>query len=273
MLHPKMWEFAVPELGDHPQHILNQRIIDSSDLLIAIFWSKLGTPTPNAPSGTIEEIYEFIKKKGAHRVMLYFCKRDLPNDIDPAELMKLNEFKAQMKTRGLFHQYSTVQEFERDLYPHLDAKVGQLLANELPLPEVENPSLVEGNLDDTHPDKRLHKLIDFGTSLKSISQGFAERMNEFQAIDGCTNDKYYLLGAHVYSSAADYVDRFLIYSSAGISAQNHAVLEKFSSKLKRLASNIPGPKTPDFRTFWNDGSEISKDLLAHVAHINKSQSD
>ena len=34
--------------------------------------------------------------------MLYFCKRDLPNDIDPAELMKLNEFKAQMKTRVFF---------------------------------------------------------------------------------------------------------------------------------------------------------------------------
>jgi hypothetical protein len=272
-LHPKMWEFAVPELGDHPQHILNQKIIDTSDLLIAIFWSKVGTPTPDAPSGTIEEIYEFIKKKGAHRVMLYFCTRDLPNNIDPAELMKLNEFKAKMKTRGLFHQYSTVHEFERDLYPHLDSKVEQFLANELPLPVVDSPVHKSEAANDSHPDKRLHNLIDFGTTLKSISQGFAKRMDEFQSIDGCTNDKYYLLGSHVYSSAADCLDRFLIYSSAGVSAQNHAMLEKISSRLKRLASDIPGPKALDFRTYWNDGSETAKDLLAQVAHIEKSKNN
>ncbi len=29
-------------LGDHPQHILNKEIIETSDLLVAIFWSKLG---------------------------------------------------------------------------------------------------------------------------------------------------------------------------------------------------------------------------------------
>ena len=270
-LHPKMWEFAVPELGDHPQNILNTKIIDLSDLLIAIFWSKIGTPTQNAPSGSIEEIYEFIKKKGAQRVMLYFCKRDLPNDIDPVELAKLNVFKSEMRTKGLFHQFTTVQEFERDLYPHIDAKVGQFLSNELPLPLNENPPAEEKKSSQLHPDKRLHKLIDFGSNLDSIADGFALRMKEFQSIDGVSNDKYYWLGSHVYSSAADCLDRFLTYSTSGLSDQNVSILEKLSSKLKRLAAAIPGPKDTDFRTYWNDGSEIAADLLAHVAHIKKSK--
>ena len=58
-LTAKMWEFAAPELGAHPQDILNKRIIQESDLLLAMFWSKLGTPTPTAPSGTVQEIREF----------------------------------------------------------------------------------------------------------------------------------------------------------------------------------------------------------------------
>jgi hypothetical protein len=96
-LHPKMWEFATPELGDHPQHILNGKIIASSELLVAILHSKLGTPTPTASSGTVEEIREFIARKGPKRVMLYLCKRPLAIDVNPAELSRLNDFKAKMR--------------------------------------------------------------------------------------------------------------------------------------------------------------------------------
>ena len=270
-LHPKMWEFAVPELGKHPQHILNKKIIDSSDLLIAIFWSKLGTPTPTASSGTVEEIREFIEKKGAQRVMLYFCKRSLPYDIDPDELIRLNEFNAQMRTKGLFHQYTTVDEFERVLYPHLDVKVEEFLSNEVLLP-VELLAEKKKDSASLHPDPQLRNLIDFGTTLDSIARSFAARMDAFQAVDGTGDgtNKYYLLGAHVYSSAAMCLDRFVVYSSTGISQQNLVVLGKLSSRLKRLASQIPGPRA-DFRKYWSDGSEIAEELLAHVSHIEKSR--
>ncbi|MGA2557987.1 MAG: hypothetical protein ABSG04_17090 [Verrucomicrobiota bacterium] len=269
-LHPKMWEFAVPELGKHPQDILNQKIIDSSDLLIAIFWSKLGTPTRTAPSGTVEEIFKFIEKKGAQRVMLYFCKRSLPNDIDPAELMRLNDFKAKMRTAGLFHEYITVEEFERDLYPHLDVKVEEVLTNQIVLP-VESLAEQRNELRGVHPDPQLRTHIEFGTTLDSIAEGLAARTSAFQAIGGSGDgtNKYYRLGAHVYSSAAMCLDRFLTFSSAGISVQNIVVLEKISSRLKRLASQIPDPDA-DFRKYWNDGSEIAQDLLAQVSHMQRN---
>jgi len=127
-LHSKMWESSsVPTLGDHPQHILNHSIIEKSDLLLAILWSKLGTPTPTASSGTVEEIREFIKIKGPGRVMLYFCKRDIPYDTDPSDFVKLRDFKDQMRTQGLYHEFHTLEEFERDLYRHLDVKVDEFI--------------------------------------------------------------------------------------------------------------------------------------------------
>lgn len=130
-LHPVMWESAsAPTMGDHPQHLLDEQIIDRCDVLIAIFWSKLGTPTPTADSGTAEEIREFINRKGPKRVMLYFCTRDLPYDVDPAELARLREFKTQMQPQALYHQYSTVDSFERDLYRHLDKKIKEFFLDQ-----------------------------------------------------------------------------------------------------------------------------------------------
>jgi len=267
-LHPKMWEAAsVPTLGDHPQHLLNPRLIDESELLLAILWSKLGTPTPTASSGTVEEIREFIAKKGPARVMVYFCTRNLPYNIDPAELSRLKEFKAQMQSQGVYHEYDTIEEFERDLYYHLDAKVQDLLAGKLPLPipPEEKPKLTQ---DKKHPDPRLNQPIDFGTTLKEISNSFSKRMSQFNAIDGFSNDKFYALGAHVYASAASCLDRFLALSAAGMSEQNRAPLERISIRLKRLAATLPDPDAP-FPKYWNDGCEISEALSAHVAYLEK----
>src|SRR5947208_7795331 len=86
-LIPAMWETGtVPSYGDHPQHIINEQVVESGDLLVALFWTKIGSPTPSGPSGTIEEIREFIRRKGPKRVMVYFCTRPIdqsPDDIDP----------------------------------------------------------------------------------------------------------------------------------------------------------------------------------------------
>jgi hypothetical protein len=267
-LHPKMWENATPEMGGHPQHILNKKLIDNSDLLVAILHSKLGTPTPNANSGTVEEIREFITQKGPRRAMLYFCKRPLPVDIDPAELTRLNEFKTNMRQQGLYAEYTTRDEFQEQLYRHIDVKVQQFLAGELPLPSI--PKLAEISTDEKvlPVDRRLHAFIDFGTTLDAIANGFNARMEEFIAIDGCTNDKYYGLGAHVYTSAAICLDRFLTFSAAGIAHQDVRVLETLSMRLKNLAHNIPKPGS-DFRVYWSEGDEIAKAIVTHAAHISK----
>ena len=52
------WEFhATPDLSDTAQNVINAQLLESCDLGIAVFWSRLGTPTPTYPSGSIEEIY------------------------------------------------------------------------------------------------------------------------------------------------------------------------------------------------------------------------
>ena len=259
ILHPVMWEFASPELGDHPQHLLNQQIIDRSELLIAVFWAKLGTPTPTAQSGTVAEIREFVAKKGPRRVMLYFCIRDIPHSTNPAELARLHDFKNEMRSKGLYHEYRDVGDLERDLYSHLDVKVHELMTGQLPIPESPERQVAT---PDPRPD-----LIDFGMTLPEIVSGFARRMDQFDAIQGAGPEKYLALAAHVYRSAAHSLDRFLAFSAAGITLENRAVLESFSAKLKRLAAKHSEYTSKPFPQFFNEGRIISDDLSAHVVHL------
>src|SRR5947209_17298538 len=57
VLLPLRWEtHSAPEYGRRPQEVINRQIVDHSDLLIGIFWTRIGSPTGEADSGTLEEI-------------------------------------------------------------------------------------------------------------------------------------------------------------------------------------------------------------------------
>ncbi|MFO7659441.1 MAG: hypothetical protein R6V77_00850 [Candidatus Cloacimonadaceae bacterium] len=49
---------------------MNQQLVKSCDLVIGAFWTKLGTPTGKAESGTAEEIEQF--RAEGKPVLLYF---------------------------------------------------------------------------------------------------------------------------------------------------------------------------------------------------------
>src|SRR5437763_1467261 len=71
VLMPVGWDtHASPEMGDRAQAIINRTVLADCDLLVAIFWTRLGTPTGVAASGTVEEIEEHLA--AGKPAMLYF---------------------------------------------------------------------------------------------------------------------------------------------------------------------------------------------------------
>ncbi len=73
VLLPASWEtHAAPRMGDRPQAIINKQVLEASDLLIGVFWTRIGTPTGEAISGTVEEIEDHIK--AGKPVMLYILQ-------------------------------------------------------------------------------------------------------------------------------------------------------------------------------------------------------
>jgi hypothetical protein len=96
VLEPVRWEtHAHPDAGAPPQEIINHQIVDDSDIVVGIFWTRLGTPTPKAESGTTEEI-ERLRSRNKH-VLLYFSTAPLPQQHDREQFLKLQAYKATLQ--------------------------------------------------------------------------------------------------------------------------------------------------------------------------------
>ena len=119
------WEsHSSPEMGQRPQAIINKQMLKNTDLLIGIFWTRIGTPTCKAESGTVEEIEEHIKV--GKPVMIYFSKQPVMLDsVDEGQYHNLNAFIDECKTRGLVSEYESLGQFKENLYRHLVQTVNE----------------------------------------------------------------------------------------------------------------------------------------------------
>ena len=108
---PVGWEsHSSPEMGNRPQAIINKQVLKDADFLIAVFWTRLGSPTGVAPSGTVEEIEEHIAAEKP--TMIYFSSAPVrPDSIDSEQYEALKSFKATCKQRGLIEEYESIDEF------------------------------------------------------------------------------------------------------------------------------------------------------------------
>jgi hypothetical protein len=74
VLLPVKWEtHALPETGQRPQQAINRQLVQECDILVGMFWTKLGTATGVAESGTVEEVNQFVI--AGKKAMLYFSSR------------------------------------------------------------------------------------------------------------------------------------------------------------------------------------------------------
>ena len=74
VLLPIGWEtHSSPEMGASAQAIINNQVLDKCDLLVGVFWTRIGTATDEYASGTVEEIERHIDT--GKPTMLYFSSQ------------------------------------------------------------------------------------------------------------------------------------------------------------------------------------------------------
>ncbi|MXO85249.1 DUF4062 domain-containing protein [Altererythrobacter aurantiacus] len=119
VLLPVGWEtHSAPALGDRPQKLINDRVLEHCDLLVGVFWTRLGTPTGEAASGTVEEIRRHMA--AGKPVMVYFSQQPVaPDSLDRSQYDALQDFKAWCAEQGLIHSYDTQDEFRVAFARHL----------------------------------------------------------------------------------------------------------------------------------------------------------
>ena len=126
ILKPVAWKTdTFPSMG-RPQAVINDHALDLSDILVAVFWSRFGTPTGVFDSGTEEEIRRSIK--AGRPVMLYFCEREIsPGITDTSQMFRLARFKEEFRRTALVHSYQTLEDFRRAFGQHLALAVNMIL--------------------------------------------------------------------------------------------------------------------------------------------------
>lgn len=129
VLLPVMWEtHAMPETGVRPQGAINRQIVDTSDLLVGMFWTKYGTDTGAAPSGTVEEIERFV---GSNKpAMLYFSRIPIdPSKIDQQQHALLRQFQEETRQKALTGAFTSLDNLRHVLLGHLTRQVRELAAS------------------------------------------------------------------------------------------------------------------------------------------------
>lgn len=162
VLLPLLWELdSHPIMGDRPQAILSRQLVDRADVLIAVFWTRLGSPTGKDISGTVEEIRQMVDRQKP--VMIYLSSTPIAIDsVDLKQYEALKAFISDMEPKGLLQRYKSHDEFAKLLYQHLTrlmpehAKNSEAItaeaaieaASHLTSVDVEQPSVASVRLSD-----------------------------------------------------------------------------------------------------------------------------
>jgi hypothetical protein len=126
VLLPVKWEtHATPRSGVRPQEAINDELVHTSDILVGMFWTKFGTNTGVAESGTVEEIDQFVA--AAKPAMLYFSRRPIdPAAINLKQLEKLRAFKAATYKKALTGGFIGLDDLRRTLMRDLLSQVRKM---------------------------------------------------------------------------------------------------------------------------------------------------
>lgn len=189
VLLPVGWEtHSSPEMGGQAQEIINNQVLDRCDLLVGVFWTRIGTPTTEYASGTVEEIEEHIKSDKP--AMLYFSSQPVALDtVEPEQYAQLKAFKESCQSRSLYESYDSRSSFKDKFYRQLQLKLNQhplfqttsistpddVVESKTPLPQLSDESrilLKEASQDRNGTVMHLRHLG--GTNVQTNSKNFIE---------------------------------------------------------------------------------------------------
>ena len=156
VLLPVGWEtHSSPSMEDRAQSVINKQVLADCDLLVAVFWTRLGSPTGEAVSGTVEEIQEHIS--AGKPAMLYFS--DVPvqmGSVDNEQYQALLHFKKECLKQGLVEGYESVSEFHEKFRRQLTQTI------------IRDFNEIVGEKEDSLVEKIASQLIE-STTLDTLS--------------------------------------------------------------------------------------------------------
>jgi hypothetical protein len=108
----------MPASKARPQEIINKQIVREADILVGFFWTRLGTATGKAESGSAEEIMEFLD--AGKPVLIYRSNQPVRMDsVNQEQYAALVKFLDGLRTKGVIFDYDNLHQLRELLSGHL----------------------------------------------------------------------------------------------------------------------------------------------------------
>lgn len=135
MLLPVLWEtHSRADLGAHPQELLDQQIVDGADVVVGVFWTRIGSLLPDGTPATVHELERVVA--AGKPALLYFSNQPaVPASIDPQQMQAVTDFKQRARDWGIYREYDTVPT----LIERLKSDLLRTVRDRLDLPTPEAP--------------------------------------------------------------------------------------------------------------------------------------
>jgi hypothetical protein len=119
------WEtHSNPDSGDRGQALLNKQIVDSCDFAIAVFWSRVGTPTGDFVSGSAEEIHRLLA--AGKQLIVYFRASPIPQGA-AKDFVALEALRQKIEATALVGTYEGPTDLREKVLFHLTSVVNNNL--------------------------------------------------------------------------------------------------------------------------------------------------
>jgi len=108
-------------IGDSAQEIITQQFGSNFDIYVGIMGMRLGTPTKNSLSGTVDEFNHahdiYLKNKSAFDIKFYFSDVEIrPSTINIEQYEMVREFKTKIQKLGVYtSDYNSYDKFARKI--------------------------------------------------------------------------------------------------------------------------------------------------------------
>ena len=116
---PISWDInSVPEFSKPPQTYINEEILDKCDILVALFWTTLGSKTRSSESASVEEIKRHVAY--GKRAMIYFSNKKIDiKAFDEKKYKELKNWKEEIRHISTYGEFTDSRQLSSLLITHL----------------------------------------------------------------------------------------------------------------------------------------------------------
>ncbi|HCN49476.1 MAG TPA: hypothetical protein DIT10_10340 [Chryseobacterium sp.] len=253
----------------YTQNIINEDIGWDYDIFIGLIWQKFGTKTNVANSGTEEEFLNALKRfKNKENIqILFYFKNKSPlalSDINPEELLKINNFKKVLKDNNVFYgSFNDLDELKANLRIHLPKRIDNLVNNSIRIDEslIVTDDVINHDIDDNCVLEEDFGLFDYLIEFERLLSNSTIALTKI-------NDSTNIIGIEM-GRKADEIERFAQYPNPN----KNLIVELFKriSKIMNDYSERIKVENIVFYSNFKDAIDIGLKYVNSMEYLDRDQ--